>query len=212
MGWGRGRGKRRSRTRTRSLNSDDRELSCPQDVEENEPLPTSHVASTAVPAGLLVDINIVTSIPDTYRAPPIPLPYVVGLLCSETVTQNIENCSDKTDNVQSMNSLAVGEAVNAAAFENSITCEGLIRSECKGKSDSPKVKEDENSKLYEPFLSPMEEEDVCPTCLEEYDEENPRIVTKCEHHFHLSCILEWMERSNACPICDQIMVIDHTSE
>lgn len=38
----------------------------------------------------------------------------------------------------------------------------------------------------------------------EYDTENPKYVIKCEHYFHLSCILEWMERSDACPICDQV--------
>ncbi|KAF7822367.1 E3 ubiquitin-protein ligase [Senna tora] len=46
-----------------------------------------------------------------------------------------------------------------------------------------------------------EEEDVCPTCLEEYTEENPKIMTKCSHHFHLGCIYEWMERSENCPVC-----------
>ncbi|OIW05429.1 hypothetical protein TanjilG_23255 [Lupinus angustifolius] len=49
--------------------------------------------------------------------------------------------------------------------------------------------------------SSSEEEDVCPTCLEEYTEENPMIVTKCSHHFHLGCIYEWMERSETCPVC-----------
>lgn len=38
----------------------------------------------------------------------------------------------------------------------------------------------------------------------EYSIENPKIVTKCEHHFHLACILEWMERSDTCPVCDQV--------
>uniref|UniRef100_A0A6V7QV80 RING-type E3 ubiquitin transferase n=1 Tax=Ananas comosus var. bracteatus TaxID=296719 RepID=A0A6V7QV80_ANACO len=28
-----------------------------------------------------------------------------------------------------------------------------------------------------------EDEDVCPTCLEEYTPENPKIVAKCSHHF-----------------------------
>ncbi|KAL9297317.1 hypothetical protein ACSQ67_023213 [Phaseolus vulgaris] len=49
--------------------------------------------------------------------------------------------------------------------------------------------------------SSSEVEDVCPTCLEEYTEENPKIVTKCSHHFHLGCIYEWMERSDNCPVC-----------
>ncbi|KAJ6819478.1 putative E3 ubiquitin-protein ligase RHB1A isoform X1 [Iris pallida] len=185
---------------------------CPQELEDNEPLSTSHVTPTVVPVGLLVDMNLATSIPDTYRAPPVPLPYDVGLGHPETFSRNIESCRNKTDNVQPTNPLAVGETVSAAGFEKSDTCEGLKGTECKGKSDSPKVKEYEISKSNEPFSSAKYEEDVCPTCLEEYDKENPRIVTKCEHHYHLSCILEWMERSNTCPICDQIMVIDHTSE
>ncbi|CAF2103802.1 unnamed protein product [Brassica napus] len=46
-----------------------------------------------------------------------------------------------------------------------------------------------------------EDEDACPTCLEEYTSENPKIVTKCSHHFHLGCIYEWMERSENCPVC-----------
>ncbi|KAM3335021.1 hypothetical protein ACQJBY_029438 [Aegilops geniculata] len=50
-----------------------------------------------------------------------------------------------------------------------------------------------------------DDEDVCPTCLEEYTPENPQIITKCSHHFHLSCIYEWMERSDTCPICGKEM-------
>jgi hypothetical protein len=38
----------------------------------------------------------------------------------------------------------------------------------------------------------------------EYDAENPKKTTKCEHHFHLACILEWMERSDTCPVCDKV--------
>lgn len=48
-------------------------------------------------------------------------------------------------------------------------------------------------------------EDVCPTCLEEYTLENPKIVTQCAHHFHLGCIYEWMERSDTCPMCGKVM-------
>ncbi|KAI7724713.1 hypothetical protein M8C21_004590 [Ambrosia artemisiifolia] len=48
-------------------------------------------------------------------------------------------------------------------------------------------------------------EDVCPTCLDEYTSENPKIVTKCSHHFHLGCIYEWMERSDTCPMCGKVM-------
>ncbi|XP_075488798.1 putative E3 ubiquitin-protein ligase RHB1A isoform X2 [Primulina tabacum] len=60
----------------------------------------------------------------------------------------------------------------------------------------------------EPLPVSTYEDDPCPTCLEEYDKENPKILTKCCHHFHLSCILEWKERSNTCPICDQEMIYE----
>lgn len=53
--------------------------------------------------------------------------------------------------------------------------------------------------------SPSEDEDVCPTCLDEYTLENPKIITRCSHHFHLGCIYEWMERSESCPICGKEM-------
>mmetsp|Transcript_16699 Transcript_16699/g.29252 ORF Transcript_16699/g.29252 Transcript_16699/m.29252 type:complete len:183 (+) Transcript_16699:588-1136(+) len=46
-----------------------------------------------------------------------------------------------------------------------------------------------------------ESDDVCPTCLEEYTKENPKITLECQHTFHLSCIYEWLERSAFCPIC-----------
>lgn len=40
--------------------------------------------------------------------------------------------------------------------------------------------------------------------LAEYTSENPKIVTKCSHHFHLGCIYEWMERSDNCPVCGKV--------
>lgn len=56
------------------------------------------------------------------------------------------------------------------------------------------------------YIQPSsEDEDVCPTCLDEYTPENPKITAKCSHHFHLGCIYEWMERSDSCPICGKEM-------
>lgn len=137
--------------------------------------------SSPASAIVAVDTNLDTSTPDTYRAPPAPLPYDVSL----PVTENPDSCADleksdiksKTDDQQ--------ESLKVDEYES---CE-------KG------VSEDK-----------AEEEDVCPICLEEYDEENPRSITKCEHHFHLCCILEWMERSETCPVCDQVTLIDEMYE
>ncbi|KAL6324618.1 hypothetical protein AAG906_013431 [Vitis piasezkii] len=61
------------------------------------------------------------------------------------------------------------------------------------------------------IYSSSEDEDVCPTCLEEYTPENPKIMTKCSHHFHLGCIYEWMERSETCPVCGKVMMFDETT-
>lgn len=46
-----------------------------------------------------------------------------------------------------------------------------------------------------------DEQDTCPTCLEGYEPANPKRSTSCGHHFHLPCILKWMERCTRCPIC-----------
>ncbi|XVF85777.1 hypothetical protein PTKIN_Ptkin17bG0144700 [Pterospermum kingtungense] len=61
------------------------------------------------------------------------------------------------------------------------------------------------------MFSVEDEEDVCPTCLEEYITENPKIVLQCSHTYHLSCIYEWMERSEKCPICDKMMIFDEAT-
>ncbi|GAX84342.1 hypothetical protein CEUSTIGMA_g11764.t1 [Chlamydomonas eustigma] len=50
-----------------------------------------------------------------------------------------------------------------------------------------------------------EDDDFCPTCLEAYTKENPKIWTECAHHFHMPCIFEWMERKDTCPICESKM-------
>ncbi|KAI4328816.1 hypothetical protein L6164_021142 [Bauhinia variegata] len=88
----------------------------------------------------------------------------------------------------------------------------LEESECKAQDNSSPVspRNLELSKSNESHVLVTEEEDGCPICLEEYDAENPKTMTKCEHHFHLSCILEWMERSDSCPICDEEMIFEQT--
>ncbi|OVA17352.1 zinc finger protein [Macleaya cordata] len=74
------------------------------------------------------------------------------------------------------------------------------RSESSDKSLSTKIS---HGLAY--ILPSSEDEDVCPTCLDEYTPENPKIITRCSHHFHLGCIYEWMERSDSCPLCGKEM-------
>ncbi|KAG6663551.1 hypothetical protein CIPAW_02G032800 [Carya illinoinensis] len=112
-----------------------------------------------------------------------------------------------------LDSLSAGGMIIGSSFGTLTSCQDLEESDCKAQANSLCVspRKLEGPNLNEPNVSSADEEDVCPICLEEYDSENPNIVTRCEHHFHLSCILEWRERSNACPICDQEMALDNTS-
>ncbi|KAJ4748466.1 RING/U-box superfamily protein [Rhynchospora pubera] len=91
---------------------------------------------------------------------------------------------------------------------------GSVKKRLSTDSDEPSAKIHKSgsdkslaAKLYGSayLVTSSEDEDVCPTCLEEYTEENPKIVAKCSHHFHLSCIYEWMERSDNCPVCGKEM-------
>jgi Ring finger domain len=58
-----------------------------------------------------------------------------------------------------------------------------------------------------------EDEDVCPTCLESYADENPRILPECGHDAHLQCILVWNERSGSkfCPVCACVLKFENDS-
>ncbi|TVU27665.1 hypothetical protein EJB05_19161 [Eragrostis curvula] len=148
-----------------------------QNREEREPLSSAFNGLPPTSSIVAVDTNLDTSAPDTYRAPPAPLPYDVGLTAEENPDLKKPDIKSKTDEEQ--------ESLKVDEYES---CK-------KGASENK-----------------PDEEDVCPICLEEYDEENPRSITKCQHHFHLCCILEWMERSDTCPVCDQITLIDEMYE
>ncbi|KAJ4720346.1 E3 ubiquitin-protein ligase [Melia azedarach] len=93
-------------------------------------------------------------------------------------------------------SLGFGKKQNAVDPEED--CK-LVHSESSEKALPTKV-------AYGAYMqTSVEDEDVCPTCLDEYTLENPKITTRCSHHFHLGCIYEWLERSESCPICGKEM-------
>ncbi|KAE8660478.1 Detected protein of confused Function [Hibiscus syriacus] len=164
----------------------------PPALEENESLTPHEGSASALAARFLVNLHL--EVPDTFRPPPAPLPYDV-----------VSGCPQSTDSEPFIETLSRG------SLETLGTCEDLEESGCKTQSGllfSPR--KPEVSKLTKSKESTTEEEDACPICLEEYDTENPKLITKCEHHYHLSCVLEWMERSDTCPMCDQEMIFDQT--
>ncbi|KAF7828251.1 putative E3 ubiquitin-protein ligase RHB1A isoform X1 [Senna tora] len=202
-------------------------LQYPRASEEHVPLSSHQGSASAFPGGLLVDTNLDTSSPDTYRPPPAPIPYSVTLVVTPPSAHEISD--DKANaSLHSSNPNSVQETVTSDNRGTSAKLEQLKESECKDQGDleldSAKDSEIELKKLAEP-IGLAEEEDVCPICLEgdvvtrllmdlllfiltEYDAENPKLSTKCDHHFHLACILEWMERSESCPVCDQDVIFN----
>uniref|UniRef100_A0A5B7A9Y3 RING-type E3 ubiquitin transferase n=1 Tax=Davidia involucrata TaxID=16924 RepID=A0A5B7A9Y3_DAVIN len=191
----------------------------PRVSEEHEPLSSHHGTASALSTGLLVDTNLDTAIPDTYRSPPAPIPYDANLGHPRSPPRNQEVCGNKRDAAAQTTNTESIELTNSGNTLETST-KDLKESDCKVQTETELAsskeleveieKSDELKKSSEPLVSALEEEDVCPTCLEEYDAENPKIITKCEHHFHLSCILEWMERSDTCPVCDKEMIFNST--
>lgn len=184
----------------------------PRAPAELVPLSSHHAAGSALSTGLLVDTNLDTSVPDAYTPPPAPMPFDMAVGRPQTPHGLRETCGDKNDGAfQSTNSASGQENTGLNTQETSAECEDVKELDCKAQINSEldlmKELEIELSKSVEPLVSAAEEED-CPICLEEYDLENPKLITECEHHFHLACILEWMERSESCPVCDKEVIID----
>ncbi|KAI4326927.1 hypothetical protein L6164_019442 [Bauhinia variegata] len=183
----------------------------PRASDEHIPLSSYEVPAPAFAGGLLVDTNLDTSIPDTYRPPPAPIPFDATFTVSQTPPLAQEICGDKTnESLHSTNSNSVQETVSGNDHGPVDMLKELKESDNKIQADleldSSKDAEIQLPELAKPII--LEEEDGCPICLEEYDAENPKLTAKCDHHFHLACILEWMERSETCPACDQDMVFN----
>mmetsp|Transcript_4230 Transcript_4230/g.7181 ORF Transcript_4230/g.7181 Transcript_4230/m.7181 type:complete len:84 (+) Transcript_4230:1135-1386(+) len=49
------------------------------------------------------------------------------------------------------------------------------------------------------------EVDQCAICLEDFSEKDGNKISQLEcskkHIFHLKCIIEWVEKSDICPLC-----------
>ncbi|XP_046863891.1 E3 ubiquitin-protein ligase RNF181-like [Xenia sp. Carnegie-2017] len=41
----------------------------------------------------------------------------------------------------------------------------------------------------------------CPICLEKYEKEEMYVQLPCDHKFHETCIMRWLEQTNSCPVC-----------
>uniref|UniRef100_A0A453FSS2 RING-type E3 ubiquitin transferase n=1 Tax=Aegilops tauschii subsp. strangulata TaxID=200361 RepID=A0A453FSS2_AEGTS len=129
---------------------------------------------------------------NTFRCPPRPLPYDDPQFRHQTERHPLVAGHDKAS-TQSQKSKLLEENNDA---DTRSTCADQ-------KADGPSLKDQSGGKKIggAQVCVPSDSEDDCPICLEEYDYENPKIVLQCNHNFHLSCIYEWMERSQSCAVC-----------
>uniref|UniRef100_A0A7N0VJA6 RING-type E3 ubiquitin transferase n=1 Tax=Kalanchoe fedtschenkoi TaxID=63787 RepID=A0A7N0VJA6_KALFE len=176
-------------------------------VEERVPLSPNTGVTPTMSTGLLVDTNLEISSIETYRPPPRPVPYDVDLGHPQTPPITRGTGGNKTDAIAQARGAESVESSTHSTSASTEKIEDLSKGEVKIEIALSEKLEIELSKSVDAIPFVMEEEDVCPTCLEEYDAENPKIMTKCDHHFHLACILEWKERSETCPVCDQVMIL-----
>ncbi|KAI9986532.1 hypothetical protein PInf_025482 [Phytophthora infestans] len=47
----------------------------------------------------------------------------------------------------------------------------------------------------------IENEDICPICLIEFEDGEDVRNLPCKHIFHVACIDEWLKRNTSCPMC-----------
>ncbi|XP_028782921.1 E3 ubiquitin-protein ligase At3g02290 [Neltuma alba] len=166
-------------------------------------------------ASMTSTASLDNSMSDMYHSPPRPLPYDVDPRHFRSrdlfASRHDKGSSHLNEESEPLTGDIDGdqESLNSGGKCNESSCENASK-EYKSKS-SVRLSSAKYTTGAGLAYASSEEEDVCPTCLEEYTEENPRILTKCNHHFHLSCIYEWMERSESCPVCGKVMVFDETT-
>ncbi|XP_050381877.1 E3 ubiquitin-protein ligase At3g02290-like [Argentina anserina] len=179
---------------------------------ELQSLPSSIQGAASMTSAASLD----SSLSDMYRSPPRPLPYdadprFIRLQRDGLVSRREKGTSHSHEETEPLRSdtdadseyLSTGDKWNGSACEEG-SKEHRSRS-------SLKLSSAKATTGFGIIYTSSEEEDVCPTCLEEYTPENPKIITKCSHHYHLGCIYEWMERSESCPVCGKVMAFDETT-
>ncbi|KAL8159974.1 hypothetical protein V2J09_001511 [Rumex salicifolius] len=187
---------------------------CQPTSEEQRTFHSYNGSASALAAGFFVGLNLDTSIPDTYRPPPAPIPFSVlfGRPHSPLVTLGSQGRKlDAAEGTKHSSGTTGTDCVVSSASEDNVNI-----SDCKTLAGvsvlSHKEFESANLKTSLQNIFASEEEDCCPICLEDYDADNPKWVTNCKHEYHLSCILEWKERSDQCPVCDKKMTLYHTDK
>lgn len=171
----------------------------------------------ALPSSVEGEASLTSTAPqdnmsDMYNSPPRPLPYDADPRCFQRVgllsrrEKGPSHMHEESEPLRRSDSDTSPEPLRTGG-----KCYGSGGRSKESFFDHPLKKPSaEVASVRGYFYSSSEEEDVCPTCLEEYTPENPKIMTRCSHHYHLGCIYEWMERSDSCPVCGKVMEFNET--
>ncbi|XVE50011.1 hypothetical protein DITRI_Ditri01bG0127900 [Diplodiscus trichospermus] len=170
--------------------------------------------SSQIQGASLSSTAIVTAIPDnsaneTHIAMSRPAPYDTEQRYSRLQRDGLVSRRDKSVTHFQEETQPLRRNMSSSGVESL----GTGRKWTGVESEDPKIAHPESSErnlvpklAYRPnYMQSSEDEDVCPTCLDEYTPENPKITARCSHHFHLGCIYEWLERSETCPVCGKEM-------
>jgi hypothetical protein len=61
----------------------------------------------------------------------------------------------------------------------------------------------ENRRSASSMESGINETNICAICLDEFLVRQTYAILPCAHHYHVQCIMMWLEKSRQCPICKQ---------
>lgn len=79
---------------------------------------------------------------------------------------------------------------------------------------SDQQEEEESSSQAQSYAFPLHEEpetpdQTCAICLDDFVEgEQINAASKCQHVFHKTCLLEWLDQHDICPCCRRTMITD----
>lgn len=140
--------------------------------EEHEPL-SSHNEISAFSTGLLVDTNLDTSVPDTYRPPPAPIPYETYIGRPSTPSRNQEESGHETEVALGITNVVRVEDINHGSPLETKVKKQPDNEEKDVDLEASKLMEDESSdelkKSSKVLDAPIIDEDDCPICLEGAD-------------------------------------------
>lgn len=115
------------------------------------PAPEENAFLNSRSSGLLLDLNLNTSVPDTYQPPPAPIPY--DMVLGRPLSTDIES-----------------REVTLSNFLGKHSCKNIAGANYKNELDilppSPKKAGPELLKSNPLTVDATDEEDVCPTCFE----------------------------------------------